>query len=69
MSAIVPNGRALVRVPRLLIRWVFRCLWKGIRILLIVAAAMAPGLPPPPPPPPQTMEQHDTDGELATEER
>jgi len=48
------------RVGRVVLHFLFRSLFKGLRILFIVFAAAAPGLPPPPPPEPQaTVEESD----------
>jgi len=56
-------------IGRKVIRWVVRSLWRCVRILFLIGAAMGPGMPPPPPPPLPSIEQLDSDGELPSDEK
>lgn len=51
MSRGAHRARAVVRAVDGFARWVLRALWKTLRIILVVGAAMGPAPPPPPPPP------------------
>jgi hypothetical protein len=43
--------------------FVFQCVYRTLRILMVVASAIGPAMPPPPPPPPPAIEQVDDAGE------
>jgi hypothetical protein len=50
-----------------LARRVLRFLWRIVRIILMLGAAMAPNAPPPPPPPPPPTEEVAGDGQMHEE--
>ena len=39
--------------------FVFRFVYRTLRILMVIASAIGPAMPPPPPPPPPPIEQVD----------
>jgi hypothetical protein len=43
--------------------FVFRSVYKTMRILMVIASAIGPAMPPPPPPPPPPIELVDDEGE------
>ena len=64
MAAQRRRARARRGLLARLFVFIFRVIWRFVRVLLLVGAAMGPGMPPPPPPSPPPIEQRDDEGEL-----
>ena len=67
MSSIGRRVRRRRSVARTIAHVLFRFVYRTLRMLMIVAAAIGPAMPPPPPPPPPSIEQVDDDGEVLDE--
>jgi hypothetical protein len=64
MSSPYRRARRRRSVARTLAYYVFRFIYRTLRILMVLAAAIGPAMPPPPPPPPPAIEQVDEEGEV-----
>lgn len=68
MSRGARRARAVVRAARNVALWVLRILWKSVRVILVLGAAIGPAPPPPPPPPKPVAVQLDSAGARLKEE-
>jgi len=64
MSSYQRRARRRPSFARTLVYFVFRSVYRALRILMVLASAIGPAMPPPPPPPPPPIEQVDDAGEL-----
>ncbi|MET0594992.1 MAG: hypothetical protein ABW133_19995 [Polyangiaceae bacterium] len=63
MSTSRRHGRKKRSIAGTIAHFVFRFVYRTLRILMVVASAIGPAMPPPPPPPPPPIEQVDDDGQ------
>jgi hypothetical protein len=63
MSTSRRRGRQRRSLAGKVAYYVFRLIYKTLRILMVVASAIGPAMPPPPPPPPPPIEMVDDEGE------
>lgn len=68
MSSSPRRARAVVSARRTLSSRVRRLLWRLVRGLFVLAAAIGPGPPPPPPPATPPTEQVDESGGTSEDE-
>ncbi len=68
MSPVVRRARVRPWAPPSISRRLLRFAWRCVRAFLVVlGAAIGPGMPPPPPPPPPPTEQIDEGGQVLDE--